>query len=356
VGEHVTLADISWFCSVYSVFVYLVDAEFRREIPHAVNHFQKLAALPEFKAVAGEVPKFPDVSPDLEFKATPAPRFHRLVTVYNGSQQVKFKLYAESQASDIQETIRSRFNLASTQQFVLTDEEGFDVVVDGTLETGTYKLVLPTSETKDDYVLTYFPLRGRAETFRLAFAETKTPFTEKNIAFPDWFGSQKEALTADGTVPFGQLPRLCNGGFACVQSNAISRYLARKLNLYGANVEENAQVDTWLDVAEDIRVKYYQLVFVDKAEEKAKATYLPYAEKSFGLVEKQFSRVNEGQGWLVGASFTIADLSLWELLDQHKPVFPTILSKFPLLSAWHARVAARPNIAAYINSGKRHSQ
>jgi len=180
----VTLADISWFCSVYQVFVLLADPEFRKAVPHALAHFQKLAAIPEFKAVVGEIPKLPDASPVLEFKVVPAPRFHRFVTVTNGVQQVKFKFYADSHACDIAETIRARFGLCSSQQFVLTDEEGFDVVVDGTLETGTYKLVLPQNEGKDDYVLTYFPIRGRAETFRLAFAEAKVPFTEKKHSFP----------------------------------------------------------------------------------------------------------------------------------------------------------------------------
>jgi len=351
----VTLADISWFCSVYQVFVLLADPEFRKAVPHALAHFQKLAAIPEFKAVVGEIPKLPDASPVLEFKVVPAPRFHRFVTVTNGVQQVKFKFYADSHACDIAETIRARFGLCSSQQFVLTDEEGFDVVVDGTLETGTYKLVLPQNEGKDDYVLTYFPIRGRAETFRLAFAEAKVPFTEKNIPFPDWFGKQKAELTENGTLPFGQLPRLQNGDLAIVQSNAISRYLARKLNLYGNSIAEHSLVDTWLDYTEDVRVRLFKTIYVDKASEASKAEYLPFGEKNAALMEAQLLRVNEGKGYLAGPSVTVADFSLWELVDVQKGLFPELLPKFPALAAWHARVTARPNIAAYIASGKRHA-
>jgi len=113
-------------------------------------------------------------------------------------------------------------------------------------------------------------------------------------------------------------------------------------------------VDAWLDFGEDIRVRAFRTIFGEKASDSAKAEYLPIAEKNFGLAETQFGRVNEGKGYLVGASFTVADLSIWELLDVHKFLYPTFLTKFPLLAGFYERVASRPNIASYLGSGKRH--
>jgi len=67
VGDDVSLADICWFCSSYPLFTTVLDAEFRKTIPHAVAHFEKLWAITEFKAVAGEPVKLPEHSPALEF-------------------------------------------------------------------------------------------------------------------------------------------------------------------------------------------------------------------------------------------------------------------------------------------------
>jgi len=77
-------------------------------------------------------------------------------------------------------------------------------------------------------------------------------------------------------------------------------------------------------------------------------------KKSFGLVEAQLARTNEGKGYLVGASVTVADLSLWEISDLLKTLYPDFLSKYPNVGGWYGRVAARPNIASYVASGKRH--
>jgi len=68
VGDSISLADIAWFASSHNAFVYLLGAEFRKEIPLVVAHFRKLEALPEFKAVVGDPVKFPEHSPILEFE------------------------------------------------------------------------------------------------------------------------------------------------------------------------------------------------------------------------------------------------------------------------------------------------
>jgi len=179
----------------------------------------------------------------------------------------------------------------------------------------------------------------------------QTAYTERALSFPEW-GEQKENLTKSGQTPFGQLPRLTNGDVSVVQSNAILRYLGRKLQLYGANIQEQTQVDIWLDEAEDLRGKLYKILFNEKISEQSKIEHRPISEKFFELIEAQLART-ESKSYLVGNNVTIADLSLWEVVDTNKIIHPDILAKYPRLEGWYNRVASRPNVATYL-SGKRH--
>ena len=52
------------------------------------------------------------------------------------------------------------------------------------------------------------------------------------------------------------------------------------------------------------------------------------------------------QEWF-GRTFSVADLSWYDVLDVCERQVPGVLSKYPTLSAFHARVAARPNIVAW---------
>jgi len=67
--------------------------------------------------------------------------YYKLVTIKYKGEDAKFKIRSASKSSDIQDAIRARFDLASDQAFSLIDtRDQTDVVVDGTLTTGTYTL------------------------------------------------------------------------------------------------------------------------------------------------------------------------------------------------------------------------
>jgi len=148
VGNSVTLADIAFFTSTHVGFkAYFTRSHCESKIPNCAAHFRRLEAMPEFKSVAGEEVKTPE-SYKLTFaenkSAAPgAPvRYHRHITISDGKTTMKLKLYPESCAADVQEAIRSRLKLGADTRLVLIDEDNCDVVVDGTLETGSYKLSL----------------------------------------------------------------------------------------------------------------------------------------------------------------------------------------------------------------------
>lgn len=91
------------------------------------------------------------------------------------------------------------------------------------------------------YKLIYFNFRGRAEVHRHLFDIVGQEFEDKRISFDEWRACKTE-------FPFHQLPLLevteDNGQtYRVAQSHAITRFLARRLNLDGKNDIERAQCD-----------------------------------------------------------------------------------------------------------------
>lgn len=78
--------------------------------------------------------------------------------------------------------------------------------------------------------------------------------------------------------------------------------------------------------------------------------------KFFGYFSRLLTNP-EARDWLVGDKPTYADLSLFQVIDGLRYAFPNAMKRlegdYPALGALHARVAARPNIAAYLASPRR---
>jgi len=55
VGDHMTLADILVFCSLISAFQLVLDADFRKSVPHLTKWFNHMASLPEVRKRAGAI-------------------------------------------------------------------------------------------------------------------------------------------------------------------------------------------------------------------------------------------------------------------------------------------------------------
>jgi glutathione S-transferase len=70
-----------------------------------------------------------------------------------------------------------------------------------------------------------------------------------------------------------------------------------------------------------------------------------------------FERILDGQQWLLGDRLGYADLSLFQVIEGLNYAFPKAMTDvapdFPNLAMLRDRVAARPNIAAYLASPRR---
>lgn len=205
--------------------------------------------------------------------------------------------------------------------------------------------------------LTYFNVRGRGEAIRLALEDNKIPY-ENDIVEKNWKDIKKSGI-ADGTLPFGQVPRLITeDGTAIVQGNAILREIGRKYDLYG---KKPYLTDMIIEAVEDWRKTYTTLMYQDKL---AKDKFEEYKEKlnskldvetggtKGGILEQYESLyVREKQLFFGGASPGIADYALYALSEVNKCFIDDLFVKFPNLDVWFEIMTRRTDLNAYINAG-----
>lgn len=178
-----------------------------------------------------------------------------------------------------------------------------------------------SSQAIPKLTLTYFPIGGRAEPIRLAFAAGNIPFTNKVLTFPEF-------NEAKPTFPLGQVPIL-DMDFGetkktLTQSTSILRYVGKLGGLYPTDDHVTAmEIDEITSILEDMRAPIATTVqgsvkslLSDETEftaEEKLAIRKRWVEKSLphylGFIEKKLAA--SSSGWLVGDSLSIADLMLF---------------------------------------------
>jgi glutathione S-transferase len=186
--------------------------------------------------------------------------------------------------------------------------------------------------------LVYFNVRGRAMAFRYMCLDNGIELKEKFVAFDEW-------PKVKPTTRFGQLPVVFDDGFEIAQSNAILRTVAKKHGLYGSNDKEASLVDQLNDQQEDTRLTYLRMIYQEY--EKEKDNYIAKLPEKIAIFEKILSQNNGGAGFFVGSKPSFVDYTIFDMLDNFVVLSSTALDNFPLLKAFHDRMAAREKIAAY---------
>ncbi|OCT69383.1 glutathione S-transferase P 1-like [Xenopus laevis] len=196
-----------------------------------------------------------------------------------------------------------------------------------------------------DYILTYFPVRGRGEAIRLLLADQGIEWKEDEVQISDWVSGKDDRKK---NAVFGQLPRFQDGDFVLYQSNSILRYLGTKHGLDGSNGQERALIDMVNSGVEDLRQKYGRLIFFEY--ETGKEKYLQDLSGQLNLFERILSNNANGSTFIVGNKISYADFNLLNILQCHIDLSPTCLSSFPLLSAYLERLTSRPKLSIYLKS------
>lgn len=197
-----------------------------------------------------------------------------------------------------------------------------------------------------EYELLYFPARGRGEQIRLLFACAQVPF--KNTGVTDW-------MAFKGKMPLGQMPvlieRTGDGETMIPQSGAIVRHLARTFGMYGANEREATMADVLADTVNDVRAKFFPVLFAALYGTNAAdiEKYWANAASTLSVFDRLISQSTSPEsGWFVGEKPTFADVVAFDLLSEHKVQKPECLDGFPALNAFLDHFAALPGVAEYL--------
>ncbi|VDL83412.1 unnamed protein product [Nippostrongylus brasiliensis] len=172
------------------------------------------------------------------------------------------------------------------------------------------------------YKLTYLKFRGIAEVSRELFALAGQEYEDVRYSFEEW------AEHKDKT-PFGHVPVLEVDGKQLCQSRAIARYLARQFGYAGKNAFDEAVADSIADQYADFMAEARPFIRVSVGYEKGDA--------------------NNKSGFLVGDSFTWADLYLANFADL-LPKVPTLYDGFPEAKAHAEMVRAIPALKKWIET------
>jgi glutathione S-transferase len=152
-------------------------------------------------------------------------------------------------------------------------------------------------------------------------------------------GSDYLAVNSKGSVPALRL----DNGQVLTEGPAILQYLADQKPESGlapkAGSIERYRVQEWLNFITSELHKSYSPLFNPGADPKVKEYARANLESKLGWVASQLA----SRKYLTGDTFTIADAYLFVVLNWSSMV-GVDLGKWPALTGFHARVAARPKV------------
>jgi glutathione S-transferase len=188
--------------------------------------------------------------------------------------------------------------------------------------------------------LVYFNGRGRAEIIRLTLAAAGIEFNEVHLPSKEFF----QSLLPD--LLFKQVPMLRMDGMNIVQTAAIVRYIARKANLLGDIDPHIVRVDELFEGTRDAYMGFYGFGFTPD-EEGIKQKINTSLDKYLPIYNKVLTE--NGKGYLVGSSVTIADLGLFEVIQATIDYFTAERFKeFPAIVKWYETVSSLDRIKHYL--------
>ena len=176
---------------------------------------------------------------------------------------------------------------------------------------------------------------------------------ESGLAFELVLASTKTHALADGTDyytinPKGYVPLLeLDNGERLSEGPAIVQYIADQVpakNLAPANgTMARYRTQEWLNFITSELHKGYSPLFNPKVTDDSKAVLRDRLRLRLAVVDKHLA----SNDYLMGKDFTVQDAYLFTVLSWSKrPAIAIDLADYKSLSAFQARVAARPSVQA----------
>ncbi|HKB74265.1 MAG TPA: glutathione S-transferase [Burkholderiales bacterium] len=218
------------------------------------------------------------------------------------------------------------------------------------------------------YELYYWPsIQGRGEFVRLALEEAGADYIDAARTPQRGVPALTRFLEgkSDGRLPFAP-PFLKAGKLVIAQTANILFWLAPRHGL--APEGEPARlwlhqlqltIADWLVEVHDAHHPIGGAFYYEDQKPEAKRRAAHFAAERLPKFLGYFERVldREKGGWLLGRAFSYADVSLFQMIAGLRYAFPRAMGrlepKYPRSVTLHEKVAARPRIAAYLESKRR---
>ena len=217
------------------------------------------------------------------------------------------------------------------------------------------------------YELYYWPsIQGRGEFVRLALEDAGAAYVD--VARRPRGVAAMERLMEDpalAQIPFAP-PILKAGGQLIAQTANILFYLGPRLRLAPEHEAERLWVHQlqltvadWLSEVHDTHHPIGAGLYYEDQKREAKRRSGDFLAARLPKYLDYFERIlqrNPG-GFLLRKTVSYADLSLFQMIEGLRYAFPRAMAREerenPGIAALHARVEARPRIAAYLASPRR---
>jgi len=192
--------------------------------------------------------------------------------------------------------------------------------------------------------LTYFDLRGRAEAIRLLFTDQGIPFIDRRIRSADsWYALRR-------SLPLRVLPHYADPRLELTQSHAILRYLGSSVGMIASDPVSQAPYDEAYYAIAEVQEALWQFAWQPEYQTQPEDFENGALGRYLANLQRLYMR-DDSEFW-VGEKVSHVDYLAFTLTDELRAFFPTALAEFEVLAAFHAQMAARPRISAYIGSRK----
>ncbi|KAM4902995.1 glutathione S-transferase 3 isoform 2-T4 [Sylvia borin] len=154
-----------------------------------------------------------------------------------------------------------------------------------------------------------------------------------------------------GSLMFQQVPMVEIDGMRMVQTRAILSYIAAKYDLYGKDLKERALIDMYTGGTDDLMgfIMIFPFLSAEDKEKQLAVIVQKATSRYFPVYEKVLK--DHGQDFLVGNNFSWADVHLLEAILMVEEKKSDVLSGFPQLQAFKARISSIPTIKKFLEPG-----
>ena len=222
------------------------------------------------------------------------------------------------------------------------------------------------------YLLYYWPsIQGRGEFVRLALEEAGAKYVDvarrsgrgMGVAAMERFLEDEKLAGAPYAPPFLKAGKLIIG-----QTANILLYLGPRHGLAprteAGRIWVNQLQLTIADFVAEIHDTHHPIsgalyYHQQKAEARRRTRYFRTGRmpKFLGYFEQVLSGAGKRRRYMAGNALSYADLSMFQIMAGLRYAFPKTMKRlepdYPGLVGLHDRIAARPNIAAYLASKRR---